>query len=159
MCLKMWTVWKNLNLTTIGNHDYENPWMYKNKPFTSEDIGDYIGFVYLITDANGKKYVGKKLFESKRKIPPLKGKTRKRTVIKESDWKTYYGSSDEVKALVESGSSFRREILHLCKTKGQLSYMELQEQIDRKVLLRDDYYNGIIQVKIHKTHVKDISDE
>jgi hypothetical protein len=159
MCLKMWTVWKNLNLTTIGNHDYENPWMYKNKPFTSEDIGDYIGFVYLITDANGKKYVGKKLFKSKRKIPPLKGKTRKRTVIKESDWKTYYGSSDEVKALVESGSSFRREILHLCKTKGQLSYMELQEQVDRKVLLRDDYYNGIIQVKIHKTHVKDISDE
>jgi len=155
----MWTVWKNLNLTTIGNHDYENPWMYKNKPFTSEDIGDYIGFVYLITDTNGKKYVGKKLFESKRKIPPLKGKTRKRTVIKESDWKTYYGSSDEVKALIESGSSFRREILHLCKTKGQLSYMELQEQVDRKVLLRDDYYNGIIQVKIHKTHVKDISDE
>jgi hypothetical protein len=159
MRLKMWTVWKNLNLTTIGNHDYENPWMYKNKPFTSEDIGDYIGFVYLITDANGKKYVGKKLFESKRKIPPLKGKTRKRTVIKESDWKTYYGSSDEVKTLVESGSSFRREILHLCKTKGQLSYIELQEQVDRKVLLRDDYYNGIIQVKIHKTHVKDISDE
>lgn len=133
--------------------------MYEGQPFTSDNIGEYIGFVYLITDEFGKKYVGKKLFKSTRKAPPLKGKTRKRTIIKESDWKTYYGSSDEIKTLVESGASFRREILHLCKTKGQLSYMELQEQVDRKVLLRDDYYNGIIQVKIHKTHVKDISDE
>lgn len=142
-----------------GKIDYENPWLYKNEPFVSEDIGEYIGFVYIITDNNDKKYVGKKLFKSRRKAPPLKGKTRKRTIIKESDWKTYYGSSEEVKALVESGASFRREILHLCKTKGQLSYMELKEQVERKVLLRDDYYNGIIQVKIHASHVKDLVDE
>jgi hypothetical protein len=142
-----------------GKIDYENPWLYKNEPFVSEDIGEYIGFVYIITDNNDKKYVGKKLFKSKRKAPPLKGKTRKRTIIKESDWKTYYGSSEEVKELIESGASFRREILHLCKTKGQLSYMELKEQVERKVLLRDDYYNGIIQVKIHASHVKDLVDE
>lgn len=133
--------------------------MYKNEPFASEDIGDYIGFVYVITDESGKKYVGKKLFKTNRKAPPLKGKTRKRTVIKESDWKIYYGSNDEIKTLVESGSTFRREILHLCKSKGQLSYMELKEQIERKVLLRNDYYNGIIQVKIHRSHVKDLIDE
>lgn len=142
-----------------GKVDYENPWLYKNEPFVSEDIGEYIGFVYIITDNNDKKYVGKKLFKSRRKAPPLKGKTRKRTIIKESDWKTYYGSSEEVKTLVESGASFRREILHLCKTKGELSYMELKEQVERKVLLRDDYYNAIIQVKIHASHVKDINDE
>ena len=144
---------------TIGKIDYDNPWMYKNEPFASEDIGDYIGFVYVITDESGKKYVGKKLFKTNRKAPPLKGKTRKRTVIKESDWKIYYGSNDEIKTLVESGSTFRREILHLCKSKGQLSYMELKEQIERKVLLRNDYYNGIIQVKIHRSHVKDLIDE
>lgn len=136
--------------------DYDNPWQYNNEPFTSQNIEEYIGFVYLITDSDDKKYVGKKLFKSKRKAPPLKGKTRKRTIIKESDWKTYYGSSDEIKTLVESGKTFRREILHLCKTKGELSYMELKEQIERKVLLRDDYYNGIIQVKIHRSHVKDL---
>jgi len=61
-------------------------WYYEGEEFTSEMIEDYVGFVYLITDlTNGKKYVGKKLFVSKRKLPPLKGKTRKRTVIKESD--------------------------------------------------------------------------
>lgn len=142
-----------------GILDYDNPWYYNNEPFTSENIGEYIGFVYLITDTNGKKYVGKKLFISKRRAPPLKGKTRKRTIIKESDWKTYYGSSDEVKTLIESGETFSREILHLCKSKGELSYMELKEQVDRQVLLRKDYYNGIIQVKIHSSHVKGLVDE
>ena len=137
--------------------DYENPWYYNGEPFTSEDIEDYIGFVYIITDTtNDMKYVGKKLLSSKRKLPPLKGKVRKRTVIKESDWKTYYGSSEEVQNLVEQNGkqSFKREILHLCKTKGELSYLELKEQMEREVLLRSDYYNGIIQVKIHRSHVK-----
>lgn len=139
--------------------DYENPWIYLDEPFTSEDIGDYIGFVYLLTDPDGKKYIGKKLFVSKRKVPPLKGKTRRRTVVKESDWKSYYGSSEEVKSLVESNTLFKREILHLCKSKGELSYMELVEQVERKVLLQDDYYNGIIQVKIHASHVRNLKDE
>lgn len=136
-------------------------WFYNGEEFTSEMIGDYIGFVYVITDfSNNKKYVGKKLLVSKRKLPPLKGKTRKRSVIKETDWKTYYGSSDEVKMMVEQKGSenFRRDILHLCKTKGELSYLEAKEQFDRNVLLSDDYYNGIIQCKIHRSHVKSLKE-
>ena len=135
-------------------------WYYKGEEFTSEMIGDYIGFVYVITHlSNNKKYVGKKLLMSKRKLPPLKGKTRKRTVVKESDWQDYFGSSDAVKALVEEQGreNFHREILHLCMSKGELSYMELKEQMDREVLLNDDYYNGIIQVKIHRNHVRRLS--
>jgi hypothetical protein len=134
-------------------------WYYKGEEFTSDMIGDYIGFVYVITDlSNNKKYVGKKLLMSKRRLPPLKGKTRKRTVVKESDWQDYFGSSDEVKTLVEElgRDNFHREILHLCNTKGELSYLELKEQMDREVLLNDDYYNGIIQVKIHRSHVKSL---
>lgn len=139
--------------------DYENPWLYNDEPFTSDDIGDNVGFVYLLTDPNGKKYIGKKLFVSKRRLPPLKGKTRRRTVIKESDWKDYYGSSEEVKGLVEDKVHFKREILHLCPTKGILSYLEAKEQFDRNVLLTDDYYNGIIQCKIHASHVKDLKND
>jgi hypothetical protein len=134
-------------------------WYYGDKEFTSEMIGDYIGFVYVITDMrNNKKYVGKKLFTSKRRLPPLKGKTRKRTVLKESDWMQYYGSSDEVKALVEElgPDNFHREILHLCESKGVMSYLEAKEQFDRNVLLSDDYYNGIINCKIHRSHVKSL---
>ena len=137
-------------------------WLYNDKPYTYSLESEYVGFVYCITDkSNGKKYIGKKLFQSKRKLPPLKGKTRKRTVIKESDWQSYFGSSDEVKALVEEkgADNFHREIIHLCKTKGELSYLELKEQMDREVLLSDDYYNGIIQVKIHKSHVRSLSND
>src|SRR5210317_1917550 len=113
-------------------------WYYGEEVFTSDMIEDYVGFVYVITDlSNNKKYVGKKLFKSKRKLPPLKGKTRKRTKIVESDWQAYYGSSDEVKALVEEHgpNNFKREILHLCESKGVMSYLELKEQMDREVLL------------------------
>lgn len=134
-------------------------WLYNRSEFTSEMIGDYVGFVYVITDvSNGKKYVGKKLFRSKTKLPPLKGKTRKRTVIKESDWKDYFGSSDEVKSLLEQKGpeNFIREMLHLCNSKGEMSYLEAKEQFDREVLLSDDYYNGIINCKIHRTHVKNL---
>ena len=134
-------------------------WTLGGVEFTSEMIEDYIGFVYCITDLrNNKKYIGKKLFTSTRRLAPLKGKSRKRVVKKESDWQDYYGSSEEVKLLVEElgPSNFKREILHLCNTKGELSYMELKEQMDREVLLDDSYYNGILQVKIHRSHVKNL---
>lgn len=134
-------------------------WLLGDNEFTSDMIEDYIGFVYVITDLrNDKKYVGKKLFKSTKKLPPLKGKSRKRTVIKESDWQDYFGSSEDVKALVEEHGreTFKREIIHLCKTKGEMSYLEAKEQFDRNVLLSDEYYNGIINCKIHRTHVKNL---
>jgi hypothetical protein len=133
-------------------------WTYKGKPFTSDDIGDYVGFVYIITDTdNGMKYIGKKNFYSRTKLKPLKGQTRRRTKVTESDWQTYHGSSDEVKSLVESYGTerFEREIIHLCETKGIMSYLEMKEQIVRDVLLKpDEYYNAFVGGKIHRNHVK-----
>lgn len=134
-------------------------WTYKDQLFESEHIEDYVGFVYLITDlSNNKKYVGKKNFWATRRLPPLKGKTRRRTVKKESDWKDYFGSSEQVKMLVESQGreNFKREILHLCTTKGAMSYLEAKEQFDRGVLFSDEYYNEFIGCKIHAKHVKGI---
>ena len=131
-------------------------WFYNDKPFGDTDIGTYIGFVYVITEiSSGKKYVGKKGFWSKRTLPPLKGKTRKRKVVTLSDWKEYYGSSDTVKLLLEKNgpNAFKREILHLCESKGEMSYMEAKVQFEREVLLRDDYYNGIINCRINRSHV------
>jgi hypothetical protein len=133
-----------------------NDWHYQGQPFTSDMIGDNIGFVYQITNLdNGKKYIGKKWFWSTKKLPPLKGKKRKRTVKKESDWQKYYGSSEEVKMLVEQlgAENFKREILRLCKTKGECTYFEAKYQFDFDVLLRDDYYNEFIGCKIHSKHL------
>ena len=133
-------------------------WSYNGEEFTSEMIEDNMGFVYIVTDKKTKmKYIGKKTFFSKVTKPPLKGKKRKRRSLKESDWKTYCGSSETVKELVEENGldHFDREILYLCKSKGELNYMELREQVIRDVLLKpNEYHNAFVGGKIHRAHIK-----
>ena len=130
-------------------------WIYENKLY-DEAPKKYMGFVYLITDlTTNRKYIGKKLFWNTRKLKPLKGKTRRRTQVVESNWKNYYGSNEELQHLVENSHAqrFEREILHLCTKKGIMSYLEAREQFDRNVLLSDEYYNNFIGCKIHGKHV------
>ena len=125
-------------------------WTYKGKKVDSIP-DEYEGFVYLITNKKtGQKYVGKKLAKFKTTKPPLKGRKNKRRGYKESDWKTYYGSSDRLNAdVAQLGEKhFTREILYLCKGRGEMSYIEAREQFDRRVLETDDYYNGIINVRV-----------
>jgi len=38
--------------------------------------------------------------------------------------------------------------LRACGSKWELAYFEIKEQLEKNVLLRDDYYNGIINVRI-----------
>ena len=132
-------------------------WSYNGEEFTSEMIEDNVGFVYVITDRhNGMKYIGKKSLWNKVTKPPLKGKTRKRRSLKESDWKTYFGSSEEVKTLVEEHGEerFEREIIRLCKGKGEMTYYEMKEQIMRDVLFKpNEYYNAYVGGRIHRKHV------
>ena len=111
-------------------------WKLFNEVYNPDEdvLKEYVGFVYLITELDtNKKYVGKKFFWSTRKLPPLKGAKRKRTVVKQSDWQDYYGSSEHLKEAVEQKGveAYHREILHLCKTKGECSYLEAKEQFDR----------------------------
>ena len=125
-------------------------WTYQGK--TVESIPDeYEGFVYIITNlTNNRKYVGKKLARFKTTKPPLKGRKNKRRGTKESDWRDYWGSSEklleDVKALGKQ--NFTREILYFCKGRGEMSYLEAREQFERRVLESDDYYNGIINVRV-----------
>ena len=128
--------------------DYENPWIYKGNPFTSDDIGDYYGFVYRITNTNTQKsYIGRKYFVQKRK--PKGGKRR---VTSESDWKKYYGSSDDLKQDIrgDGKDSFRREIISLHTTLGKVNYEETRQLFLNNVLTEalDDgtpkYYNSNI---------------
>ena len=127
---------------------YENPWYYKGTTFTSDDIGDFFGYVYLITNkTTGKKYIGRKYFVQKRK--PKGGKRR---VTSESDWKKYYGSSPELKADISryGKDNFSREILSLHETLGKVNYEETKQLFLNNVLMEslDDgtpmYYNSNI---------------
>lgn len=130
-----------------------NEWLYNNEPFLTP--GNYYGFVYLITNLlTGRQYIGKKFFwSSKRKQV---NKVRKRYKV-ESDWKTYWSSSDELKEDIKKlgEENFKREIIHLCVNKGTANYLEAKEQFAREVLENSDkWYNSWIQVKVSKTHVK-----
>ena len=132
-------------------------WVYNDKEF-NETPDEFQGFVYMVTEKDtGKKYIGKKFFW-KPKILPI-NKTRKRRVRTraESDWREYYGSSKEVQSLVESKGkdNYKREILRLCKTKGECSYYEAKLQFQYDVLLSDEYYNEFIGCKIHAKHIRD----
>ena len=109
------------------------------------------GFIYEITNTiNQKKYIGKKQCKSKLKRKPLKGKKNKRIEIKESDWREYTSSSDNLNGDIEmyGKDKFLFKILKTCGSKWELAYFEIKEQLKREVLLRDDYYNGIINVRI-----------
>jgi hypothetical protein len=130
-------------------------WQYNDKDFTDDLIGDNYGFVYQITNlANNKKYIGKKFFYST-KTKQVKGKKKKLKVS--SDWQTYYGSSDTLKqdVLQYGPENFKREIMHLCKSKGVCGYLEAKEQFINNVLESDDYYNTWIMVRVRKSHIKD----
>ena len=134
--------------TRMGEADYENPWTYKGSTFTSVDINDFFGYVYCITNLqSGKKYIGRKYFAQRRKP-----RTGKRKVTSESDWKRYYGSSEELKQDIKQfgRSIFRREIISLHKTKGTVNFEETKQLFLNNVLTEalDDgtpaYYNSNI---------------
>jgi len=111
---------------------YENPWLYNNQCFESDDIGDHFGFVYLITNqSNKRQYIGRKYFWSHR-TPPGK----KRKVKQESDWKKYYGSCPELKEDVKKYGKeiFSRVILSLHTTKGKVNFEETRQLFLNNVL-------------------------
>jgi hypothetical protein len=130
-------------------------WQYDGKDFTEDLIGDNYGFVYQIKNlTNDRKYIGKKFFYSaKTKQVNLK----KKKIKVPSDWQTYYGSSDTLKQDVLSlgHENFSREILHLCRSKGECGYLEAKEQFIRGVMESENYYNTWIMVRVRKSHIKD----
>ena len=140
--------------TSVGEGIYENPWIYQGSTFTSADIGDFFGYVYLITNLkSGRKYIGRKNFQQHRKH---RGSRRKRT--SESNWKAYYGSSKELNGDRKrlGSDSFTREILSTHATAGRVNYEETKQLFLNNVLQEtlDDgtpkYYNSNILGRYYK---------
>ena len=120
-------------------------WKYRGK-ILSVVPEDSFGFVYLITNSiSGKKYIGRKYFGTTRRAK-VKGKTRRKVIRKESDWRTYVGSSKSLnKDILSVGlDNFQFEILFLGETKGQVNYMEENLQHKANVMTREDYYNDCV---------------
>ena len=137
-------------------------WLYQGRVYelpeecTHKDI---YGFVYCITNrATNRKYIGKKFFWKAKTLGITKTRKRRKRLKVESDWKDYWGSNKHLQEDVKQCGEemFYREIIHLCKTKGECAYMEAKEQFEREVLLTEDYYNGIIQIKLGGNAVKNL---
>lgn len=130
-------------------------WQLAENVTLPEDFEDNppLGFVYRIENKEtGKFYIGQKKILKVEKRPPLKGKVRKRKIIKQSDWKTYCGSSNELKRDIETlgEGSFVFQIIRFCGCKWEMTYWELYHQMQNHVLFREDSYNGIINVRLSK---------
>jgi hypothetical protein len=120
-----------------------------NDPTFNTD--DYYGYVYLTTNLEtGRQYIGKKIFRhttnkklGKKELaalPTQRGRVpSKKKVVKESDWKTYYGSADEVKqwAKTTPTDKLTRVVLRLCKSSKELTYYETKYLFDYNVLADD----------------------
>jgi hypothetical protein len=127
-------------------------WTYQGQEQTEAPAG-MIGFVYLITNrVDGRKYVGKKLYQSA-KSKVVAGKKKKFKV--ESDWQKYFGSNEELILDVKTigKDNFTREILYQCESLGVLSYLETREQFDRRVLESNEYYNKWSMIRIRQDHL------
>lgn len=111
------------------------------------------GFIYEITNkTNNKKYIGKKQCNNRIKRKPLKGKKRNRIDYKESDWKDYTGSSKELNDDIEKygKQNFEFVILEWGYSKFELGYKEIKLQLEKDVLLKENYYNGICNIRLSK---------
>jgi len=127
-----------LQVTTVDD-------LINNESF---DINEYEGYIYITTILDtGRKYIGKKNFfhntnvklgkKELANLPTARGKKpSKKKVTKESDWKTYYGSAQEIKDSVKQYPKERiiRTLLRLCKTKKELTYYECKYLFDYNVL-------------------------
>lgn len=143
-------------------------WLYQNQVI--ENIEEFpegtFGFIYKITRLSDDKfYVGRKNLYSERSKPLTKkeiseqtGKGRrptKKKVVAESDWKRYYGSNPDLKADVKElgEQAFKREILHLCQHKKQMTYQELRYQVLNGCLESENSWNDNILGKIFRKDI------
>ena len=126
-------------------------WIYNNEPF-NQIPEKAIGFVYLITNTqNNKKYIGKKVFHfTKSNQKNLK----KKKVKVESDWKTYNGSNEDLLLDIKMNNpELKKEIIEICYSKSELSYIEAQMQFTSNCIISEEYYNNWISVRVTRRHL------
>ncbi|MFZ9219892.1 MAG: hypothetical protein ACO22Y_00150 [Sediminibacterium sp.] len=131
-------------------------WLYNGRIVNEiKDMpeGTY-GFIYEVVHIpTSRKYIGKKVLYFNRTLAPLKGQKRKRKVTVESDWKTYFGSHQEILGLLKEGKQeeFKRTILCYVPSKKLLTYYETKYLFINEVLeYRNTYINDNILGKFYR---------
>jgi hypothetical protein len=130
-------------------------WLYKEEVIDSIEKmpKNTFGFIYEVCYIpTNEKYLGKKVLQFNKKLPPLKGFKRKRKVVVESDWQTYYGSHQKIKNILKEGKqdNFKRTILEFAFNKKHLTYLETKYLFSNHVLENTEYINDNILGKFFR---------
>lgn len=151
--------WTISSISYPSSHSASSGWYWQGQTLT-EAPQDAYGFVYVIHNPQtARYYIGQKQFWTIKKLPPLKGKVNRRHRKVESDWKDYWGSSDALHQDLDNLGKhcFVRVIVAFASSKGELNYLETKAQFERDVLLDPLSYNGIINCKIHRSHLSKLT--
>lgn len=161
----------------MSNWIYNNKKIKDIEDFPKE----VIGFIYRINNlSNGRYYIGRKSLRSVRNTKIAKStydrlkkeggyklsrrtnksqtKKQKKKVwnhyredIKETNWKTYKGSSkDLLNDINKNKHEIHKEIIHLCYTKTEMTYKETTEILCSGCFEDPNCYNGWVSAKIRK---------
>ena len=131
-------------------------WIYDGRIITemSDMPEGTFGFIYEVTHTpTGRKYIGKKVLYFNMTLPPLTSQKRKRKIVKESDWKTYFGSHAEIVGLIKEGKQeeFTKQILCFVRSKKLLTYYETKYLFIKEVLeYRNNYINDNVLGKFYR---------
>ena len=137
-------------------------WLYEGLLISEVPDTNAFGFIYRVTYTDPttlekKFYIGKKQFYSDLNVK--KGKkelalmtdrrgSKKKKVNKESDWLKYQSSNDFLKTVEQM--HIEKEILLLCYTKTELTYMETKFLFVHSCLEDESYLNNNINGRFFK---------
>lgn len=154
-------------------------WIYQGQEIISleqiEEILGYqpYGFLYNIVAENGKEYIGQKQLCStrskivgkrqlqkegksnfrKRRNKKTKEWTYYEEVVKESNWKEYVGSNEELKKDIAKGAKYTKYILKFVKKKSMMLYEETKAILCTGALEDERFYNGHVLNKFFKRNI------
>lgn len=140
--------------------------MYNGLEYKDRHNDEVFGFIYKITiylkDGSEKYYYGKKQFVDtitrplgKKELAKLTDKRLKKTkqVHRESNWKNYYSSSNNVADLMGEAKDIKREILCFAYSGRELTYLETKALFARGALEDDNCINANILGKFYRGNI------
>ena len=153
----------------------DSPWIYEGKEINSiEDVPEgAIAYIYNIVTSEGREYLGSKVLwhDNKRKIgakeyanhpdkrtlrkyKSKRGKNKGEWVYyeerkKESDWKTYTGSSDELNEDIANGVEITKYILKFVFSEAHVLYEETKAIFCTGALESPKFYNNHVLNKFY----------
>lgn len=105
------------------------------------------GFVYRI-DVIGTPFY----YYGQKRLTSTRGRGKK-AVTKESTWRSYEGSSLELKALIKSGKKIKKQILEFAYSKSDLTLKETKQIICNGCLEDDNSLNRWVYCRIYQKNI------